>query len=57
MKQMKVIKHKMEKMKKTAKRNRTVKVVRMPNQVSQGNYYAKPKSSGDVGSIIVPHLV
>lgn len=54
---MKVIKHKMEKMKKTAKRNRTVKVVRMPNQVSQGNYYAKPKSSGDVGSIIVPHLV
>lgn len=30
---MKVIKHKMEKMKKTVKRNRIVKLARIPNQV------------------------
>ena len=33
MKRMKVIKHKTEKMKKTVKRNRIVKLVRIPNQV------------------------
>lgn len=40
MKRMKAIKHKTEKMKKIARRNRIVKLVRTPNQVISGEMWA-----------------